>query len=134
MPEALLKAIVAGFFQPRFSAITANAAPKRSLVAWKRQTRSLVSCVEIAGAPEVFISMTPAASVSGITASVTPDDHVPRIACTLFTSISFFAASTAASGLVWPSSKKSSILLPPAPPAALTSAAPISIAFCMPLP
>ena len=134
MPEALLKAIVAGRLKPRFSAIAAKAWPKRSLVAWKRQTRSFLSSCEIAGAPEVFIWMMFAASVRGITARVTPEDQVPRIACTLLTSISFFAASTAASGLVWPSSLNSSSFVPPAPPAALTSATAISMAFCMPLP
>jgi hypothetical protein len=130
----LLKAIVAGRLKPRLAQISENAAPKRSLVAWKRQTRSLVSSVEIAGAPETFISMMLAASVSGMTASDTPEAQVPRIACTLLTSISFLAASTAASGLVWSSSVNSSSLTPPAPPAALTSSTASLIACCMPGP
>lgn len=133
-PEALLNAIVAGRLKPRLAQISAKAAPKRSLVAWKRQTRSLVSSVEMAGAPETFISMMPAASVSGSTASDTPEAHVPNTACTLFTSMSFLAASTAASGLVCESSVKSSSLRPPAPPAAFTSSTARRMACCMPGP
>src|SRR5260221_4744750 len=126
--------MVAGRLKPRFCAMSAKAWPNWSLVAWKRHTRSLVSWVEIAGAPDVFISIRLAASVSGITAKVTPDAQVPRIAWTLLTSISFLAASTPCCGEVWSSSASTSSLRPAAPPASLTVSAANRIAFCMPEP
>ena len=80
------------------------------------------------------ISSTSASLVSGITASDTPDDQVPRIACTLLTSSSFFAASTPAWGLVWVSSDTTSSIMPAAPPAAFTASAPARIIRIIPLP
>ncbi|KAG1245803.1 hypothetical protein G6F66_015609 [Rhizopus arrhizus] len=72
--------------------------------------------------------MRPAALVIGMAASPTDDGQMPTTASTLLISISFFTASTAASGLVWSSSAYSCICLPAAPPAALTSAMAILIA------
>ena len=72
--------------------------------------------------------------VSGMTASETPEDQVPRIARTLLTSMSFFAASTPACGLVCESSARISSLRPAAPPAAFTASAAAMIAFCIPGP
>jgi len=76
----------------------------------------------------------PASLVSGMTASDTPEDQVPRMACTLLTSMSFLAASTAACGFVCVSSATISILRPAAPPAAFTASAAAMIIFCMPEP
>jgi len=65
---------------------------------------------------------------------VTPEDQVPRIATTRFTSMSFFAARTAASGSVWLSSVKSRSLRPRGPPAAFTCSTASAMAFCIPGP
>src|SRR6516162_4841070 len=68
---------------------------------------------------------------SGATALVTADAQVPMITGTLSTSISLWAARTAASGLVWSSSTIVSILRPRTPSPLLTSSITACIALSM---
>jgi hypothetical protein len=76
----------------------------------------------------------PAASVSGITAAATPDDHVPSSAWTLLTSISFVRRAHAGLRRGLGVLGEDLDLASATPPSALTSPAAMMIAFCIPPP
>jgi hypothetical protein len=117
--------------RPRSAASRPKAAPHRTFEACVRYTNPLLPRSVTFSDPDPFRSTTSLLMQMGPTARVTALDHVPRTACTRFTSISFRTPRTAASGFVCESSWKSWSGRPSTPPALLIRSTWIETARCM---
>jgi hypothetical protein len=108
-------------FAPSSTANSPNLRPWSVVFGWVRMRKPPWGNCVMESAPETVARKVFDSQQSGATAVVTADDQVPTMAETLSTSMSFRAARTPASGLVWSSSEMSWTGRPSTPPAAFTS-------------